>query len=203
MARKRRGLSEEDRAVWDRVAQTATPLHPVKRLKAELAEPSQPNPNTVTDPRSADFVIRPQSPLRSTATPPKIGYDLAPDPMDALRAQPHQLDRKRDQKLRQGKLVPDARVDLHGMTAARAHTHLIGFILRAHTEGLRLVLVITGKGRMGDAHALVPERRGILRHAVPEWLRQPPLGPLVVQISPAHRRHGGDGAYYVYLRRRR
>ncbi|MGB0496726.1 MAG: Smr/MutS family protein [Rubricella sp.] len=112
------------------------------------------------------------------------------------------MDKRLFDKMRRGRLKPDARIDLHGMTAERAHGALNGFILRAHAEGLRLVLVITGKGRTG-VHDHVPERRGVLRHAVPQWLKQAPLGPFVLQITPAHRSHGGAGAYYVYLRRKR
>jgi len=101
-------------------------------------------------------------------------------------------------------MIPDRRVDLHGMTAQVAHAVLTQFIMSAHASGARLVLVITGKGRLhGDADSVMPQRKGIIRHSVPEWLRQAPLTGKVVQVIPAHRKHGGDGAYYVYLRRKR
>ena len=101
-------------------------------------------------------------------------------------------------KMKRGKLVPEGRIDLHGMTLAEAHPALIGFILAAHAAGKRLVLVITGKGRERDGH----NRNGVLRHQVPQWLTMAPIGQAVLQIAPAHLRHGGHGAYYVYLRRR-
>ena len=129
--------------------------------------------------------------------------DLVPDPHHALSAAVPDMDRRRYAKLRRGRLEPDARLDLHGMTAARAHAALNSFVLAASSAGHRLVLVITGKGRAGEANALAPHRTGILRHAVPHWLAAPPLGPRVLQIAPAHLRHGGGGAYYVYLRRQR
>jgi len=85
-----------------------------------------------------------------------------------------------------------------------AHAVLTQFILGAHGSGARLVLVITGKGRTHrDEGGVMPTRRGIIRHSVPDWLRQLPLRDKVVQVIPAHRKHGGDGAYYVYLRRKR
>ena len=65
------------------------------------------------------------------------------------------------------------------------------------------MLVITGKGRGGEDHGPIPRRQGVLRHQVPLWLRQPPLGSVVLQVAVAHLRHGGEGAYYVYLRRAR
>ncbi len=78
-----------------------------------------------------------------------------------------------------------------------------GFIMRAASEGKRLVLVITGKGKDRDEDGPIPIRRGVLRHQVPHWLSVPPLSQLVLQITAAHDRHGGGGAYYVYLKRLR
>ncbi len=112
------------------------------------------------------------------------------------------MDRRRFDNLRRGRLEPEARIDLHGMTTGRAHAALTGFILRAHAEDLRLVLVITGKGRADDT-PLSHRRHGILRHSVPHWLAGPPLNARVLQVAGAHQRHGGAGAFYVYLRRRR
>ena len=93
------------------------------------------------------------------------------------------------------------RIDLHGMTLAVAQPVLIRFVLQAQAAGKRLVLVITGKGREGGPDAPLPVRPGALRHNVPHWLHMPPLNAIVLQARPAHRRHGGEGAYYVYLRR--
>ena len=67
------------------------------------------------------------------------------------------------------------------------------YVRRAHAEGRRTVLVITGKGALGD---------GVLRRRAPEWLSEPPLRTLVAGLSEAHRRHGGEGAIYVALKRR-
>ena len=77
--------------------------------------------------------------------------------------------------------------------------YMTGFILSAQASGRRLVLVITGKGR-GDIGPL-PTRSGALRHEVPHWLHMAPMAGFVMQVVPAHLRHGGGGAYYVYLRR--
>lgn len=102
-------------------------------------------------------------------------------------------------------MAPEARIDLHGMTADRAHRALIGFILQSHSAGRRCVLVITGKGTgrpLGPEHGWRDtSRAGVLKSMTPDWLRQPPIGALVVGQFPAHRRHGGDGALYVYLRK--
>ena len=128
--------------------------------------------------------------------------DLAPGPSEVLGTAPLQMDAKTHGKMTRGKLQPEARIDLHGMTLAEAHPELIRFILNAQAQGLRLVLVITGKGKRRDDGGPIPQRVGALRHQVPAWLRLPPLGPAVLQVTEAHQRHGGSGAYYVYLRRR-
>jgi DNA-nicking Smr family endonuclease len=103
-----------------------------------------------------------------------------------------------------GKLKPEARIDLHGMTLADAHPALIRFVTDAWDRGLRLVLVITGKGsRAPEDEGPIPARRGVLRQQVPGWLAAPPLATFVLEVREAHQRHGGGGAFYVYLRRRR
>lgn len=138
---------------------------------------------------------------RNKADPPK--HDLQPDLATMLRAAPPRVDGRTHQRLKAGKLRPEARIDLHGMTLAQAHPVLVRFLISAHGGGKRLVLVITGKGKDRDDGGVMPIRRGVLRHQVPHWLHTPPLAQIVLQITPAHYRHGGDGAYYVYLRKPR
>jgi DNA-nicking Smr family endonuclease len=84
-----------------------------------------------------------------------------------------------------------------------AHSALTRFILSSQASGRRLVLVVTGKGKDRDDGGPIPTPRGKLRHQVPHWLELPPLAQAVLQVTPAHISHGGDGAYYVYLRRGR
>ena len=195
----RRRLSPEERELWRRVARTAVPLRPAPLTPPEAEGPAPlPPVSTVTPPRPA-FVLPP--PTTATAVG-RVTLDLAPDPQAALAGKHPAMDRRRFEKLRRGRLEPEARLDLHGMTSDRAHGALVGFILAAHASGLRLVLVITGKGRPGDAEAHAPHRHGILRHSLPHWLSAPPLAGKVMDVVPAHQRHGGGGAYYVYLRRR-
>jgi DNA-nicking Smr family endonuclease len=130
-------------------------------------------------------------------------HDLGPALSDQLKAAPLEMDRKAFTRMKRGKLKVDARLDLHGMTLDAAHPRLTSFILGAHARGHRLVLVITGKGKSRDDGGPIPQRTGVLRHQVPQWLRGPALRHAVLQITEAHRRHGGGGAYYVYLRRAR
>jgi len=86
------------------------------------------------------------------------------------------------------------RIDLHGLTQDRAQAALEAFLARAWDEGWRAVLVITGKGVQGD---------GVLKKRTPDWLGAAHLSHIVAGISDAHKRHGGDGALYVALKRKR
>ncbi|UFS66062.1 Smr/MutS family protein [Paracoccus denitrificans] len=196
---RRRGLSAEDKALWSRVAATAVPLHPARKQ----AEPA-PEPRPLKKPPAMPQVAPlPLAGLRIGGKPGAgtTRLDLSPPPREALHAQPLRMDHKTHRQMSRGKLVPEARIDLHGMTLAVAQPVLTRFILQARAEGRRLVLVITGKGREGGPDAPLPVRPGALRHNVPHWLHMPPLNAMVLQVRPAHRRHGGEGAYYVYLRR--
>ncbi len=193
---RRRHLSPEEADLWRSVAQTARPMHaaPLHLPDPPEAAPA-PEPLQHTRPRLSPFVLG-----EKTRAPER--RDLAPTLPELLGQAPLQMDAKTHGKMTRGKLAPEARIDLHGLTLAEAHPELIRFILNAQSQGMRLVLVITGKGKRREDVGPIPQRMGALRHQVPHWLRLPPLGPAVLQVSEAHLKHGGSGAYYVYLRRR-
>ena len=127
----------------------------------------------------------PEAPARRAKLPP-----LAP------------IEKKLRRRLASGREAIDERLDLHGMTQAQAHHALSAFIQGAAARGARVVLVITGKGGPGSAAQEFPER-GVLRRAAPLWLGEPSLRALVLSVEEAARPHGGGGAFYVRLRRRR
>lgn len=195
---RRRGLTPEDRELWSRVARTATPLEPARR--AALPDLS-PTPRVAAAPlRKADAVIPPDFSIGTS--PGKLrSYDPAPTPAEALASQPVRMDQRTHRQMSRGKMRPEAKLDLHGMTLAEAGPELTRFVLSCHARGFRLVLVITGKGSRDGIEGPLPVRRGALRHQVPYWLHAAPLSQVVQQVAPAHLRHGGSGAYYVYLRR--
>lgn len=196
---RRRKLRSEEQELWQQVARTTDPLHklPAKRLKEEAGPkplpPEKPGPR---DPLSP-FALGERS-LARTQT-----HVFAKTSADHLHEAPVRMDAKAFTRMKRGKLTPEARMDLHGMTVDRAHGALIQFILNAQARGLRLVLVITGKGQREDPYDPMPRRRGVLKSQAPMWLQMPPLSGAVLQVTPANRKHGGEGAYYVYLRRRR
>jgi DNA-nicking Smr family endonuclease len=108
-------------------------------------------------------------------------------------------------RLRRGLIEPQARIDLHGMTQGAAHRALFTWLAAAHGRGLRLVLVVTGKGNpKNDENApWMMSAHGVLKQMVPRWLNEPELAALIAKAQPAHARHGGGGALYVYLRKAR
>jgi DNA-nicking Smr family endonuclease len=196
VARRPRNLSAEERELWSKVTQTAAPLAKSRPL------PHGTDPRPVPPP-AARPPLEPFGFADKLQDPPATRIDFAPRVAERVAAEPLTMDRKAYKRLARGKLKPEARLDLHGMTLAQAQPALVGFILSSQSAGRRLVLVITGKGRGGrEDDGPIPMRRGVLREQVPHWLRSPPCSAAVLQIAQAHVSHGGEGAWYVYLRRR-
>jgi DNA-nicking Smr family endonuclease len=122
----------------------------------------------------------------------------APRPLPALSAKSAPgLDGATHDRLKRGQLPIDGKLDLHGMDRVRAHRALVAYVENAAAQGKRCVLVVTGKG------GAKPGEAGVLKAETPRWLNEAALRPLVLAIAPAQPRHGGGGALYVYLRRRR
>jgi len=176
-----RRLTSEERKLWRDVTRTIAPLRPQAGDALPADEPA---------PVEARKPLPEPLPAYVPPPPPR---PKAPPALAPLA----QRDRRR---LARGRTEVDARVDLHGMTQAQAHAVLANFLHRAQSDGAKVVLVITGKGGRGDG----PDReRGVLRRQVPQWLALPELRSLVVGFETATIGHGGEGALYVRIRRRR
>ncbi|GAB1717758.1 MAG: hypothetical protein NTAFB05_28000 [Nitrobacter sp.] len=143
--------------------------------------------------REAASIAAPSASAPKPAAPglAKVGRTKAPPPVSLTRRERSQLSR--------GRKDIDARIDLHGLTQARAHRALLHFLQKASGDGFTFVLVITGKGRATDTIA----EPGVLRRRVPQWLALPEFRSLVAGFDEAHVGHGGEGALYVRLRRAR
>ncbi|MEP2029761.1 MAG: Smr/MutS family protein [Paracoccaceae bacterium] len=191
----KRRLTPEDLELWRRVTEQTKRTQPQKKPQDFLGVP--PKPIVVDAPRLAPFKIG------SAARKAPLAHDILPSLSDRLAKTPVQMDRKAFGKMKRGKLVPEGKIDLHGMTLDQAHPALIRFIMSSQAAGKRLVLVVTGKGKSSRDDGPIPIRRGVLKHQVPQWLAAPPVGQVVMQIAEAHISHGGVGAYYVYLRKQR
>ena len=181
-----RRLTEADIELWLKVVQTVKPRpgSAVPTRAAPLEQPpSRPKP-------------APEPSRRATApsyTPP-TSVPSAP-PLAAF-------ERRFKKKVAGGRVGIDDTLDLHGMTQSQAHGALLGFLVRAQSQDARLVLVVTGKGRPERPRPEGSGEAGILRRAVPAWLRDKSLRSVVLGFEEASRSHGGGGALYVRLRRR-
>lgn len=130
---------------------------------------------------------------RAKPLPEPVVLPSLPVKVPRLRRAGGGLDGSTKRKLEKGEITPSAKLDLHGMTESAAHGALLTFLHTAHSRGDRLVLVVTGKGEMG---------RGVLRQMVPRWLEEAPMAVVIAEKRWAHKRHGGEGALYVYLKKR-
>ncbi len=175
---RRRSLTQEEQQLWGQFARLVTPLP-----RPTAAEPSDVAAESSGIPSSHDASAPTSLSRRTRRTPHLLPPPLAP------------IDRKTRQKLARGHDAIDARIDLHGRTQVQAHRALRNFLLDAQAAGHRYVLIITGKGRDQDY--------GVLRQQVPLWLDTPEFRGLVVGFDTAHAGHGGSGALYVRVRRKR
>ncbi|SHE31437.1 DNA-nicking endonuclease, Smr domain [Ruegeria intermedia] len=191
----RRKLTADEIELWRKVARQTERLHPELPQSVHPTILPKPTPKKPPKPRIEPFQ------LGQNRSAPAPGHRLKPSVAESLRAAPVQMDSKAFARMKRGKLKPEGKLDLHGMRVDTAHPALIRFILSAQASGKRLVLVVTGKGKHRDAPGPIPTPRGVLRNQVPQWLALPPLAQAVLQVAPAHVSHGGEGAYYVYLRR--
>ena len=184
----RRPISEEERALWQMIAKTATPLK--RRRKSE------PKPRPVAAPA--------EKPAAKTASQKQTPAPKAPTPVPPPPQRPHALahgiavgiDKRQAERFKRGKTPIEGRIDLHGRTQQEAHDDLHHFLARAHASGKRMVLVITGKGITGA-------KSGVLRENVPRWLNEPTLRRHVLAFDYAEPQHGGQGALYVLLKRKK
>lgn len=196
MARRKRPLSDDDRQLWQRLTERVDPLHPERKKPAPAIFPPK-KPAAKRPPPAPLKPFRIGEKADTSTTPPTPAIDT-----EAAKVSPN-MDKRNFQRLLKGRIEIDGTLDLHGMTAEQARQRLILYLQQAHARGARLILVITGKGKRTHVDEFNRPRAGVLREALPDWLRGGALSGLVLQVTQAHPKHGGKGAFYVYLRRRR
>lgn len=157
-----RPLTPEDRQIWQKVSRTVSP----RRKGSARPEPGH----------DAFLHMMRVPPITNTAV-----SDIQSD-----------LEINKDRKTRRGRIVIDAKLDLHDKTQAEAWPLLSLTVKRSARRGHSCLLVITGKGIRLD---------GVLRRAFPVWINSPDIRPLIASYAPAHIRHGGTGAWYIFLKR--
>ena len=187
MPKKRIIKSDDDTVLWQRVITEVTPL----KSTIELAE-------FASIFAQSDYLAKPSGstqklpvkPVRPPIAAPSSAPIKKANPVDLRQGERAGIDGRTQRRLFRGDVPVDRRLDLHGLTAARAESRLAQFIETAAWDGCRCVLVITGKGA------------GILRGHVPNWLKRQPLSPHILALAEARPHDGGSGALYVLLRRK-
>lgn len=188
----RRQLSHEEHELWSHVTKSVKRLKPAPR-KIVTAAPAVAESSAAEEPAKAPKV-------KPSGAPAAAAKPVAPKPVLKPLVP---LEPKTKRRLNRGQKDVAARIDLHGMRQHEAHDALRGFIIDAHANDARLVLVITGKGKTARGDGVMSEREvGVLRRMVPHWLSEPSLRHIVLGHEAATVRHGGEGALYVRIRKR-
>ena len=192
--RRKRFLSEEEIELWARVTRYDEPLARPQPLCPTDSRPKETDtPAVAAAPNGAEktFAAKPViAPARSKPAP----------------VPPHApFDPRITKRIARGRHSIDARLDLHGLRQQDAYVVLRRFLARCQADGLRHVLVITGKGGKPDEAATrdfwQTDERGILRRLVPQWLAEPSFRLHVVSFTESAMKHGGSGALYLTIRK--
>jgi DNA-nicking Smr family endonuclease len=185
-----RRLAPDEQALWALVASTVKPMHPGREVEA---------PAGIASPL-------PRKPDRAGIGPKRLGATPAP-PRPPAPASAETLDSSWDRQISSGRIAPDMIIDLHGLRREAARRLLYERVVSAAERGARVILVITGKGsEPGPAPADLMEgrpARGAIRADLPRWLGEEGLSARIAAVRRAHPRHGGSGAAYLILKRKR
>ena len=195
MPKKRVINSIEDAGLWKRVTAQVKPLKSTTRLFETEALFSNMTKSQDRLPKktakAAKNTLSADNSTQLAATVKKLTTLKKAKPVDLRHGETGGIDRGTQRRLFRGEVPIESRLDLHGMTAARAQNQLAQFIELSAYRGCRCVLIITGKGL------------GVLHGHVPDWLKRPPLSSHVLALAEAQPKDGGSGALYVLLRRNR
>lgn len=184
-----RRLGPEEQAAWAQLARTVKPIR-----RDRPAPPAQPDPGpAAAKPAPAKPIKARAAPLSRPAAAP-VQAPPPPRPSDIL-------DGRWEKQIRRGQLMPEMAIDLHGHTLALAHQRLERALVQSLADGVRVLLVVTGKPR--ENRGGEEGRRGAIRAEIGHWLQSSSMADRIASVRTAHPRHGGTGALYIILRRRK
>ncbi len=196
--RRRRFPSKEELELWAKVTRHDEPMARTRPAARQITEPP-----VAGAPRPA--LEKPARP-RSTAMQPEGRPGLPAKNKLSSAPPPEPFDARAAKRIARGHREIEARLDLHGLRQQDAHAVLRRFLARCQADGLRHVLIITGKGRSDrgeERDFWTAEERGVLRRLVPHWLCEPAMRLHVVSFTESAMKHGGSGALYVTIRKAR
>ena len=198
----RRRVTPEERALWRRTASTVRPIHENSILPDHDGDSDETILKKAHKARPAAAAsggarrAKPEAAAHRPPPRPHAGLSRAPDPFRAG-------DPKAERLIRRGRRDIDAVFDLHGHTQSSARAALYGFLMEARARNHACVLVITGKGVRPDVETGAAGAGGVLRARFKDWMREDAFRQHIVRVSAAHDRHGGGGAFYIFLKHRK
>ena len=181
----------DDDTLWKAVTKDVRPLKGKPKIsKTPLSQDKPDNQSTVSSKDTAQQAY--ELSLRQSRKSSDISFSRLKD-LDT--GDTSHLDGRRGQKFRRGKISYEATLDLHGFTQSEAYQALESFVFCAYKLGQRCVLVITGKGK--------GLKGGVLQQSLPKWLNGENIRPYILSFSFAKPSHGGQGAYYIYIKKKK
>ena len=188
MKNKPKNLTSEDEKIWENYSQSVSKIIQKKKIAQQSKKIISEN----------GFDLENKQNYLNRTSNKKIGNQ------DNFFDDKLLIDKKVYSRLKKGRLRPSKTLDLHGLRYEDAKFHVLTFIRSAYNDNQRLVLIITGKGKYtkNDTTYVSKERSGVLRQALPIWLKDNNIRSLILNFTSAHFSHGGSGAFYVYLRKK-
>jgi len=189
-------LDADEKALWDKVIATVKPLH----SGAEVKQKRLVSPTGKLEQKTAAKTIL--SPQHKPGYPSGSHHSTRDSGLrwDDAKKSSNNLDSHWDRRFKNGNVVPDVSIDLHGTGLAGAYARLDAALEQAVHQHLRVILLITGKQRMHDRTS--GEGRGAIASVVRDWLSASRHASHISAVRNAHPRHGGAGALYIILKRR-
>ncbi|MFD1611894.1 Smr/MutS family protein [Sphingomonas tabacisoli] len=184
-----RPLGAEEAALWARVIASVEPLAGRTALRPAGVAEANPKPSMPSEVEARLHSDRVAKPVRPSTS---LGMDG-----QGTKPPSNTLDGSWDRRLSRGLVQPDLAVDLHGHTLDTAYRTLDAGLDQAISRGARVLLLVTGKPRAPGSG------RGMIRAAVGDWLAASRHSSDIAAVRGAHQRHGGSGALYIILKRRR
>ena len=181
-------ISENDKKLWNRVKNSTTKLnkekhHNIKHSSEKnIKRPFNGNPFLDQSKKENQYELKEIV----------INEERSPKNLNDFANYKPGIDRKTVNKIKKGLFTIDAKLDLHGFKLKEAEKELTNFILEKFSKQEQNLLIISGKGKDG---------KGVIKNSIPNWLNKFPLSEKVYVFSSAQKRDGGEGAYFVRLRK--
>jgi DNA-nicking Smr family endonuclease len=200
-----RGLSVGEQAAWAHLAASVKPLPGKKRpnppRNGEGDQPKVGGGASKAAPAPPGKFVKPVKPQAKPSPKPRPPLHHAAHGPPPLKGEEGTLDSHWDRRVKGGRVEPDLTLDLHGHTLDTAYDRIMSALDQARGMGARVVLVVAGRERPVDPADRMA-KRGAIRAKLLDWLAASRHADAITAVRRAHIRHGGEGALYLFLKRR-